>query len=103
MARLSGMKRRPIPRKSGARVMYILPAADRIWPHARRRPSRSGTAGRHVVRVAAKIAIASRAASASSNGTGFRSSWTSAFEPVSTAEQKKSVAPEPRTPPVGIA
>ena len=34
---------------------------------------------------------------------GFRSSEVSAPEPRSTAEQKKSVAPVPSTPPVGTA
>ena len=41
----SGMRIRPIPRNSGARVTYMRAAAVRIWPHFRRRATRSGTTG----------------------------------------------------------
>ena len=34
---------------------------------------------------------------------GFRSSWIRPFDPIVTAPQKKSVAPVPNKPPVGMA
>ena len=99
----SGMSTRPIPRNSGARVTYMRAAAERIWPHVRRRAIRSGTAGRHFVRVIAKTASARSTPRKRTVAPGLRSSEMSAFEPVSTAEQKKSVAPVPKIPLVGTA
>ncbi len=43
------------------------------------------------------------AAITKSVGPGLCRSWTSAREPLATAEQKKSVVPVPNAPPVGIA
>ena len=49
----TGISSTPIPRKSRARAKYMRPAAETIWPHARRRPARSGADGRQVVRLVA--------------------------------------------------
>ena len=97
------MKRMPIPRKSVVRSTYMRPAAERICPQARRRATRSGATGCHVVRTAAKTARARIPARTSSVVTGSLSQVTSAREPVATAWQKKSVASVPKTPPVGTA
>ena len=59
-----------MPRKSQSRRPYIAHAAERIWPQVRRRASRSGVAGRHVVRVRMKTISTASAASASSAGSG---------------------------------
>ena len=99
----SGMNSTPIAMNRVARARYMCQAAVRIWPQLRRCARRSGVEGRQVVRVPAKTATARSAPSRSTVGTGLLSSWTSAFEPVATASQKKSVAPVPRTPPVGTA
>ena len=48
-----GKARRPMPRNSGSRLTYMRAAAERIWPHARRRARRNGAAGRQVVRESA--------------------------------------------------
>jgi hypothetical protein len=74
-----------------------------IWPHDRRRPTRSGAVGRHVAFQAAKSTSARRAPSASSVVAGLLMSWISPTEPFEIAPQKKSVASVPRIPPVGTA
>ena len=53
--------------------------------------------------VIAKTASARSAPRKRRVALGLRSSEMSAFEPASTAEQKKSVAPVPKTPLVGTA
>ena len=85
-----------MPRKSRARLTYMRPAAERIWPQrdaarvaaARRAPGRP--------REAAKTASASSAASARSVEAGLRSSATSACEPVvdRAAEEVGRARPE---------
>ena len=57
-----GTKTAPMPRKSGARLTYMRPAAARIWPQARRRTTRSGAVGCHVARASPKATSARRAA-----------------------------------------
>ena len=96
-----GITTSPIPTKSRIRSTYMRPEADRIWPQARRRARRRGAAGRQVareIRIAASRAIP---ASKRPNASGLSTSWTSAFDPPPTAEQKKSVAPVPKALPPG--
>jgi hypothetical protein len=89
--------------KSGARPRYMRAEAVRICPHLRRRATRNGAEGLQTVRVAAKSASASTAASTRSVVSGSLSSWMRPRDPVSTAEHKKSVALVPSTPAVGTA
>ena len=62
-----------MPRNSRARLTYIRPAAEMIWPQVRRRPSRSGATGRHTVRVARRTTIARSAPRMRSVSCGLRS------------------------------
>src|SRR5829696_1853948 len=101
ITRTIGISKRPIPRNSSARPTYIRLAEDRIWPHVRRRPTRSGATGVHVAFTAAKIKRPRRTAMAMTTGTGSRRSLIRPTEPAATASQKKSVALVPSTPPVG--
>ena len=101
VTRTIGISSRPIPRKSSARPTYIRVAAERIWPHVRRRAIRSGATGVHVALTVRKITNPRRRASATTIGRGFCRSLISPTEPAATASQKKSVALVPKTPPVG--
>ena len=96
ITRTVGISNNPIPRNSSGRPMYIRLAEERTWPHARRRPTRSGATGVHVAFTAAKIKSAMRTASAIRTGSGIRRNLISPTEPAATASQKKSVAPVPR-------
>ena len=77
--------------------------ADRIWPQVRRRPSRQGATGVHVGRTTTNVTRPTRIASKSATSAGLRSSRMRPRDPLSTAPQKKSVAPVPKSPPVGTA
>ena len=92
-----------MPRKSRGRRTYIAPEAEMIWPHERLRASRSGATGRQVARTAANTSRPRIVPSTSSVMPGLRSSSTSAFEPLATPLQNRSVAPVPKTPPAGTA
>ena len=83
--------------------MYIRAEAAMIWPHDRRRGIRSGATGVHVARTVAKITRASNVPRTKRSGSGLMRSCVSALEPFATAEQKKSVEPVPKAPPVGMA
>ena len=64
---------------------------------------RSGATGVQVARTAAKIRRPSSVPMTRRRGSGLMRSCVSAREPFATAEQKKSVDPVPKAPPVGIA
>ena len=49
-----GIRSSPSPRKRRRRFTYIRAEAERIWPHVRRRPTRSGATGVHVALTIAK-------------------------------------------------
>jgi hypothetical protein len=83
--------------------MYMRPEADRIWPHDRVLPSRSGAVGSQVARTAAKTSKATMPPRKRPTVSGLRRSRMSPFELVATAVQKKSVALVPNVPPVGTA
>jgi hypothetical protein len=103
MTREIGIRSSPIPKKTGARLMYIRPDAARIWPQLRRRPSRTGATGVHVARTVTKTISPSTTPSSSAMRPGLRRTRTSPREPFSTPLQKRSVAPVPKSPPVGAA
>ncbi len=92
-----------MPRNSLGRRMYIAPEAEMIWPHERRRAMRSGATGRQVARTAANTSSPRIVPSTSSVRPGLRSRSTSAFEPLATPLQNRSVAPVPKTPAAGTA
>ncbi len=98
-----GRNNNPIPSTSRARVTYIRPEADRIWPHVRRRPIRSGATGVHVALTTTSTTSPKMIASVASMGPGLLTSRVRSFEPFATPPQNRSVAPVPNTPPVGTA
>ena len=99
----NGMRRTPRPRKRPGRLTYIRADAEMIWPHERRRAIRSGATGVHVARTVAKIRRPRTTPRKITSGSGLLRSCESALEPFATAEQKKSVVPVPKAPPVGTA
>ena len=103
MTTVIGIRRSPSPTKRRKRFTYIRPDTERICPHERRRPTRSGATGVHVALTTAKTRSERINPSTRTVAPGFRSSFESAAEPRSTPEQKRSVAPVPSTPPVGTA
>ena len=84
-------------------MTYILAEAAMICPHDRRRAIRIGATGVQVARTIAKITSPSNVPTTTRSGTGLIRSCVSAREPFATAEQKKSVDPVPKVPPVGTA
>ena len=98
-----GIRSSPSPTNRRRRFRYIRADAERIWPHVRRRPTCSGATGVHVARTTAKTIRPRSTPSTSRVAPGFSSSLARAAEPRSTPEQKRSVAPVPRTPPAGTA
>ena len=98
-----GMRSSPIPRKTRAWRTYIEPEPERIWPQLRRLPRRSGATGVQVARTVTKATSATTAASMSTTKAGFCRKRMSPREPLSTAVQKRSVAPVPKSPAVGTA
>ena len=103
MTRAIGIRRSPRPRKSRGCFTYIEADAERIWPHARRRPTRRAATGVQVALITTKASRPRRLTTTKNAAGGFRSSELSAAEPRSTPEQKKSVALVPSRPPVGTA
>ena len=99
----SGISRIPIPRNRRGRSTYMRPAAESTCPHVRRRARRSGATGRQVARAMPNHASPTTTARTSNVRPGLRRNLTRPREPDSTAWQKKSVAPVPKTPLVGTA
>ena len=102
MTRAIGIRRSPRLRNSRGCFTYIEADEERIWPQARRRPTRSAANGVQVDLDDDEGDQPEEARQDDEAAVGFRSSEVSAPEP-RPRPQKKSVAPVPSTPPVGTA
>ena len=93
----------PIPVNNTGWEAYIRAEARMIWPVARRRGTRRGALGCHVVRLPRKTTSRASTPSTNSDRPGLSTIWRKMSEPSATAPQKKSVAPVPNSPPAGTA
>src|SRR5262249_27531765 len=97
----SGRKIRPIPMNRPRWPRYIRLAAVTVDPHERRRSSRSGADGFHVVREMSHSRKARMTPTAIRTGDGLPTRAVSTVEPVATAPQKNPVAVWPASVPIG--
>src|ERR1700751_4739076 len=97
----SGRKIRPMPRNRRRGEKYIRLDAATMQPQGRRRPTRSGVEGRHVVLETSQIRKARMTPHTIRKGDGFPASAVSRLDPVPTTPQKNPVAVPPARVPIG--
>ena len=94
---------RPMPAKRGACRRYIRHTDATTWPVLRRRASRSGAEGDHVVRRTSHAMRTASAASASTAHEGLLTVARNTSDPVATIPQNAPVAWVPKSPLAGTA
>src|SRR5215468_1640299 len=97
----SGKKSRPIVRNGRRWPRYIRRDAVTIEPHERRRESRRGADGSHVVRDVSQRKTPKITVRAIRTGDGLPTRAVRTAEPPATAPQKNPVAVEPNAVPTG--